>query len=154
MTLGIGMAAVGAGYTIVLAGENSSSIVDFGVPRSSNALDGLELLRSKQHRFYPLPPLKQAVLPTAFAGARDQDLPFWRSSATRWASARVQKWYTTLEGHYSRRMGAPARGPQRGSPALAVALLAAPLASLQPPHQPRSRLPASLWALGGAPLVA
>jgi hypothetical protein len=38
MTLGIGMTAVGAGYTIVLAGENSSSIVDFGAPRSSNTL--------------------------------------------------------------------------------------------------------------------
>src|SRR6266487_4325988 len=29
---------------------------------------------------------------------------------TRWASAEMQKWYTTIEGHYSRRTGAPTRG--------------------------------------------
>lgn len=65
MTLGIGMAAVGAGYTIVLAGENSSSIVDFGAPRSRDALDGLERLRGKQRRFYRLLPLREAILPAA-----------------------------------------------------------------------------------------
>jgi len=64
VTFGIGIADVGAGYTTVLAGKNSSSILDFGSTGYKAALSGLDrMLCHHYHPYFYWPPWGCPALP-------------------------------------------------------------------------------------------